>query len=44
MAAKKVPKVYDKGVSKNKRLKKLAGSNFANMLVDSRASYIHDQL
>ena len=46
MAAKELPKVYNKGVSKikSKKLKKLAGSHFANMLVDCGASYIHDKL
>ena len=46
MAAKELPKLYSKVVSKieNKRLKKLACSNFASMLVDSGASYIHDKL
>ena len=29
---------------KNKILKKLAGSNFANMLVDSGPSYLNDKL
>lgn len=46
MTAKELPKVYSKGVSKikNKRRKKQAGFDNANMLVDSRASYVHDKL
>ena len=46
MAAEELPKHYSKGVSKvkNKRLKKLVGFNFANMLIDSGASYIHEKL
>ena len=46
MAAKELPKVYSKGASKtkNRRLKNRGNSNFANILVDSGASYIHDKL
>ena len=46
MAVKELPKVYNKDVSKikSKRLKKLAGSDFPNMLVDSGASYVPDEI
>lgn len=46
MAVKELPKVYNKDVSKIKikRPKKLAGSDFANMLVDSGASYVPDKI
>ena len=46
MAAKELPRIYSEGVSKikSKRLKKLVGTNLANMFVDSGASYNHDKL